>query len=160
METLAKSVKQVAAYARNRGIALTLEIFDRAIDRKCLIGPSPLVADFCAMIREDYPGFGLLYDQSHMPLLCETPDRALGVLKNYLVHIHLGNAVLEIELAGYGEKHPRFGWPGGANDTPQVTEFIRALFKVGYLNENNRFRPWVGFEVKPQSSEEPSSFHY
>ena len=41
LEALAKSVKQVAAYARDKGITLDLEIFDRAIDRKCLIGPSP-----------------------------------------------------------------------------------------------------------------------
>ena len=33
------------------------------------------------MIREEYSDFGLLYDQSHMPLLYETPDAALGVLK-------------------------------------------------------------------------------
>ena len=157
IEALVESVKQVAAYARKKGIALTLESFDRAIDRKRLIGPSPLAADFCARIRQDFPDFGLLYDQSHMPLLFETPDIALATLKAYLVHVHLGNAVLEPQAPGYGDSHPRFGWPGGANDTPQVTAFIRALFKVGYLKEDNGTKPWVGFEVKPQSSEEPSS---
>ena len=157
MDALAKSVKQAAAYAGNKGIALTLETFDRAIDRKRLIGPSPLAADFCARIREDFPDFGLLYDQGHMPLLFETPDTALATLKDYLVHVHLGNAVLQPQVPGYGDSHPRFGWPGGANDTPQVTAFIRALFKVGYLKEDNGIKPWVGFEVKPQSSEEPSS---
>jgi sugar phosphate isomerase/epimerase len=157
LEALAKSAKEVAAYARNKGVALTLEVFDRAIDRKCLIGPSPLAADFCKVIREDYPDFGLLYDQSHMPLLYETPDTALGVLKDYLVHIHLGNAVLRPEIPSYGDTHPRFGWPGGANDTPQVTEFIRALFQAGYLKENSPTRPWIGFEIKPQSTAEPSS---
>ena len=157
LEALAKSVKQVAAYARNKGIALTLEIFDREIDRRCLIGPSPLAADFCKMIREEYSDFGLLYDQGHMPLLYETPDAALGVLKDYLVHIHLGNSVLEPSIPGYGDSHPRFGWPGGANDTPQVTEFIRALFRAGYLKENSPIRPLIGFEIKPQSAEEPSS---
>jgi hypothetical protein len=38
-----------------------------------------------------------------------------------------------------------------------VTAFIHALFKVGYLKENSGTKPWVGFEIKPQSSEEPSS---
>jgi len=157
LEAFAKSVKQAAAYARDRGIALVLETFDRAIDRKRLIGPCALAADFCAMIREDYPDFGLLYDQSHMPLLFETPEYALDTLKNHLVHVHLGNAVLGPQTPGYGDSHPRFGWPGGANDTPQVIDFIRALFKVGYLSENRSTRPWVGFEVKPQSADEPSS---
>lgn len=157
LEALAKSVKQVAAYARDKGIALTLEVFDRAIDRKCLIGPSSLAADFCKMIRKEYSDFGLLYDQGHMPLLHETPDSALSLLKDFLVHIHLGNAVLGPSTPGYGDSHPRFGWPGGANDTPQVTEFIRALFQAGYLKENSPSRPWIGFEVKPQSPAEPSS---
>lgn len=157
LEALVKSVKRVAAYARDKGIALTLETFDRTVDKKCLIGPSPFAADFCKMIRADYPDFGLLYDLSHMPLLYETPDTSLSVLKDYLVHIHVGNAVLGVGIPGYGDQHPRFGWPGGVNDTPQVTEFIRGLFKAGYLKEDSPTRPWIGFEVKPQSAEEPSS---
>lgn len=157
VEAFAKSVKQVAAYARDKGVALVLETFDRAIDRKRLMGPCALAADFSAMIREEYPDFGLLYDQSHMPLLFETPEIALDTLKDHLVHVHLGNAVLGPQTAGYGDSHPRFGWPGGATDTPEVIQFIRALFQVGYLRENNPVRPWVGFEVKPQSVDEPSS---
>ena len=156
LEALVKSVKRVAAYARDKGTALTLETFDRTVDKKCLIGPSPYAGDFCKTIREDYPDFGLLYDLSHMPLLYETPE-ALSVLKDYLVHIHVGNAVLGAGMPGYGDQHPRFGWPGGVNDIPQVTEFIRGLFKAGYLKENSPTRPWIGFEVKPQSAEEPSS---
>lgn len=157
LEALANSVKQAAGYARDKGIALTLETFDRTVDKKCLIGPSPVAAEFCRMIREDHPDFGLMYDLSHMPLLYETPDAALTVLRDHLVHIHVGNSVLRPETPGYGDQHPRFGWPGGANDTPQVTEFIRGLFEAGYLKENSPTRPWIGFEVKPQSAEEPSS---
>ncbi|MGD0498132.1 MAG: TIM barrel protein [Bryobacteraceae bacterium] len=157
LEALATSVKQVAAYARDKGIALTMETFDRTVDKKCLIGPSPLAANFCKAIREDFPDFGLLYDLSHMPLLYETPDAAFNELKDCLVHIHVGNSVLGRETPGYGDQHPRFGWPGGVNDTPQVTEFIRSLFKAGYLKEHSAARPWIGFEVKPQSKEESSA---
>lgn len=53
--------------------------------------------------------------------------------------------------------HPRFGWPGGVNDTLQVSEFVRTLFKVGYLSESKMDKPWIGFEVKPQSAEESSA---
>jgi sugar phosphate isomerase/epimerase len=153
LDALTSSVKQAAGYARDNGIALTLETFDRTIDKKCLIGPSPVAAKFCRMSRKEYPDFGLLYDLSHMPLLSETPE-AVTVLKDHLVHIHVGNAVLSPETPGYGDQHPRFGWPGGVNDTPQVTEFIRGLFEAGYLKENSPTRPWIGFEVKPQSAEE------
>jgi sugar phosphate isomerase/epimerase len=157
LDALAKSVKKVAAYAREKGIALTLETFDRSIDKKCLIGPSDLAAEFCQRIRQDFPDFGLMYDLSHMPLLGETAEYALGTLKDYLVHIHIGNGVVNPQTPGYGDMHPRFGWPGGCNDTPQVTEFVRTLLNIGYLSERKTERPWIGFEVKPQSTEEPSS---
>ena len=51
------------------------------------------------------------------------------------MHIHIGNAVVEPGLPGYGDLHPRFGWPGGANDVPELVDFIRGLFKIGYLSE-------------------------
>jgi hypothetical protein len=36
----------------------------------------------------------------------------------------------------------------------ELAVFIRALFKTGYLADGTRDRPWVGFEVKPQSEKE------
>jgi hypothetical protein len=62
--------------------------------------------------------------------------------------------VTDAATPGYGDQHPRFGWPGAANEVPEVVEFIRAMFKVGYLVEGKSPRPWVGFEVKPQSADE------
>ena len=65
---LVKSVKDICAYAHEKGISMTLETFDRSVDKKCLIGPSDYAAKFTDIIRQDYPDFGLLYDLSHMPL--------------------------------------------------------------------------------------------
>jgi len=156
LDALAKSVKQAAAYAQDKGIQLVLETFDYDIDKKCLIGPNDLAAEFCRRIRQDFPGFGLLCDLSHVPLQHETSAFALNQVKDCLVHIHVGNCVLDPKLPGYGEMHPRFGWPGGVNDVPEVAEFIRNLFAIGYLAEGKHEKPWVGFEVKPQSPAEPS----
>ena len=150
LQALAKSIKQAAAYGQTKGVALTLETFDRSIDKKALIGPSELAAEFAAGIRAEFPDFGLLYDLSHMPLLYETALPALSTLKEYLVHIHVGNCVVDPALTGYGDLHPRFGFPGGVNGVPQLTEFIRALFACGYLADGRATRPWIGFEVKPQ----------
>jgi hypothetical protein len=98
-----------------------------------------------------------MYDLSHQPLLYETSEYALTELADCLVHIHVGNGVVDPAKPGYGDLHPRFGWPGGCNDVPELTVFIRTLFKVGYLSEDKAVRPWIGFEVKPQSADEPSS---
>jgi sugar phosphate isomerase/epimerase len=154
VEALVRSTTELCAYAQDKGIALTLETFDRDIDKKALVGPSPLAAEFAAEVRRDYPDSGLMYDLSHMPLLFEEPEPALRLLKDHLVHVHVGNCVREPGVPGYGDLHPRFGWPGGCNDVPELTEFIRALFAVGYLKEGSPDRPWVGFEVKPQSAAE------
>jgi len=151
---LLQTVKQVSAYGREKGIALTLETFDRSIDKKSLIGPSPYAAEFAQAVREDFPEFGLLYDLSHMPLLFETANQAIGTLKDYLVHIHIGNGVVDPALQGYGDLHPRFGFPGGCNDVDELTGFIRALLQYSYLDEKKAEKPWVGFEVKPLLPEE------
>ena len=105
-------------------------------------------------MRKDYPDFGLMYDLSHQPLLFEESEKALRLLKSHLVHIHVGNGVRDEGKPGYGDLHPRFGWPGGCNDVDELATFIRALFKVGYLAEGKKEKPWVGFEVKPQTDRE------
>lgn len=153
LELLIKSIKEVCAYAQDKGLALTCETFDREIDKKCLIGPSDYAVEFAKIVREDYPDFGLLYDLSHQPLLFEQAEPALTLLKDVLVHAHVGNGVVDPDTPGYGDLHPRFGWPGGSNDVDELVEFIRALFKVGYLAGGKEERPWVGFEVKPQAGE-------
>jgi sugar phosphate isomerase/epimerase len=156
LEALVRSVNEVSAYARDKGLALTMETFDRSIDKKCLIGPSDYAADFAQIIRQEHPDFGLMYDLSHQPLLFEESEPALTLLKDVLVHAHVGNCVVDPDTPGYGDLHPRFGWPGGCNDVAELVEFIRALFKIGYLAEGKRERPWIGFEVKPQTTEETS----
>jgi hypothetical protein len=50
----------------------------------------------------------------------------------------------------------RFSTPGFAtalNNVPELVDFVRALFKIGYLAEG-KARPWVGFETKPQAAGE------
>jgi len=153
LDLLADSVTRLCRYGREKGVALTLETFDRDVDKKSLIGPSELAATFAARIRADYPDFGLLYDLSHLPLLHEDTMTALTTLKDYLVHIHVGNGVVTPGLPGYGDLHPRFGYPGGENDVPELVEFLKGLFAIGYLKVGAPRRPWVGFEVKPQPGE-------
>lgn len=150
VRALVKSTQELCAYGREKRMGITLETFDREVDKKALIGPSPLATEFAAAVRASYPEFGLMYDLSHQPLLGEKAAEALGLLKDHLVHIHVGNCVVTPGVPGYGDLHPPFGWPGSSNGVPELAEFIRALFKVGYLKEGKRERPWVGFEVKPQ----------
>jgi sugar phosphate isomerase/epimerase len=156
LEALVRSTKELCAHGREKGIGLTCETFDRAVDKKALIGPSEIAFEYAAAVREEYPDFGLMYDLSHQPLLFEESEPALTLLRPHLAHIHVGNCVREEGRPAYGDMHPRFGYPGSCNDLDELATFIRALFKVGYLGDGKEARPWVGFEVKPQSEEETS----
>lgn len=153
IDLLADSVTTLCRYGREKGVALTLETFDRDVDKKSLIGPSELAASFAARIRADFPEFGLMYDLSHLPLLHESTMTALTVLKDHLVHVHVGNAVVTPGRPGYGDLHPRFGFPGSENDVPELVAFLKGLFAIGFLKRGAGRRPWVGFEVKPMPGE-------
>jgi sugar phosphate isomerase/epimerase len=152
---LVESIRELYTYARPYGLEITLETFDRKVDKKALIGPSDEAAALAVKMKKEHPDFGLLYDQAHGVLLDETPLAAMTTMKDHLIHAHVGNCVKVPGRPSYGDLHPRFGFPGSENDVAQLAEFLRALFAVGYLREDPPIggRPWVGFEVKPQPGE-------
>jgi len=154
-QRLADSIRELCAAGYEHGVSIMLETFDRTVDKKALIGSASEAAALAVAVKADCPDFGLLYDMGHMPLLDETPLPALITLKDHLVHAHVGNCIKVPGLPAYGDLHPRFGFPGGENDTPQLVEFLRALFEVGYLSEHPPIgeRPWIGFEMRPQAGE-------
>ena len=52
----------------------------------------------------------------------------------------------------YGDQHPRFGFPGGANDTQQLLDFFKILKEEGFFDQEN---PYVlSLEVKPWNGED------
>ena len=148
LDALIHSVRQMCAHGSERGIGLTLETFDRHIDKQALVGPVRDAARVAQAVRADYPDFCLLYDLSHMPLRDETPAD-LSAIKDYIVHVHVGNCVRVEGRPLYGDHHPHFGFRGGVTGVNELAEFVRALFEIGYLAEGRDPKPWVGFEVKP-----------
>ena len=150
---LVSSIKEICDYAKSKGdLGITLEIFDQEIDKKCLIGPANEARKLAAEIRKEFDNFGLLVDLSHLPLLNETPTEAIIPVKDYLVHAHMGNCIMrDKEHPGYGDQHPRFGIIGGENDVKELTEFLKVLLDIGFLNYQNP--PIVSFEVKPLTGE-------
>jgi sugar phosphate isomerase/epimerase len=156
IRALVDSLKEICAYGEEKRLAIALETFDRDIEKKCLIGPAREAAALARTVRKDFRDFGILYDMAHGPLLEEDPRRALTLLKEYLVHIHVGNCVKGTSNPAYGDKHPRFGVDGGVHDVDDLARFLKILFDIGYLGKKkgaNGKLPIVGFEVKPLPSE-------
>jgi sugar phosphate isomerase/epimerase len=105
-------------------------------------------------VCESCGNFGLLVDLSHIPLLHETIEESVLPVMEYILHAHIGNAVVkDPSLPAYGDAHPRFGFPGSANDVDELAHFLRVLLDIGYLNAENP--PIVSFEVKPFGDEDP-----
>ena len=151
---LLKTTSVLCNHAKEKNMIIELEVFDFDIAKSSLIGPAPLAARFAADVRTTHSNFGLLIDLSHIPMTYETPEFVVRTLRPYITHIHIGNTVChDSSVLGFGDEHQRFGFPGGANDVPEVLEFLRVLKKEGFFDEKN---PCVlTIEVKPWQNEDP-----
>ncbi|OGS22654.1 MAG: xylose isomerase [Elusimicrobia bacterium RIFOXYA2_FULL_39_19] len=153
-KALVESLVELSNYAQTKNLNFVLETFDRDIDKKALIGPSDEAVKIAKEVRKTCKNFGLMVDLSHMPLLNETPKQSLTAVKDYLVHIHMGNCIMKDKaMTGYGDQHPRFGISTGENGVKELTEFLKCLFDIGYLGKKTDNLPIVSFEVKPLPGE-------
>ncbi len=157
MDALKKSVLEMCRYAKSKGdMPILLEVFDYDVDKKSLIGPAKRAAEFACEMSNHTDNFGLLADLSHIPLLHETIEESLLPIKDYLKHVHIGNAVIKPECEAYGDAHPRFGFPNSENSVYELRAFLKCLFDIGFLKECPiEDRPIVSFEVKPWKDEDP-----
>lgn len=153
-EALVKSTIELCEYSKAKGnMPVLLEVFDYDIDKKSLIGPTSLAKKFAEDIRCKCDNFGLMVDLSHIPMYHENCEEAILPIKDYIMHAHMGNTVIkDAACEGYGDTHPRFGFPNSENDVEELVIFLRTLLKVGFLNEKNP--PVVSFEVKPWGDED------
>lgn len=152
-QILIKSVVELCKYAKSKGdMPVNLEIFDYDIDKAALIGPAPLAARLAEEVNKQVDNFGLMVDLSHVPLLHETIRESLLPVAKYINHAHIGNAVNVPGAVGYGDQHPRFGFPNSANGVEEITDYLKALFEVGYFNEEGS--KVVSFEIKPVGDED------
>jgi sugar phosphate isomerase/epimerase len=155
---LVEDLRELCDYAdaksTKRRLFITLENFDRDIEKKRLIGPTMEAAALADAV--DRGNFGLTIDLSHLPLISETPAHALKAAGRHLIHAHIGNCVLNHpESPLQGDFHPRFGHPLGCNDLPEVIDFLEQLNAVRFW-DNAKARlgstPILSMEIR-QSDE-------
>ena len=113
---LVKTTNALCDYAAEKGLGVELEVFDYDVDKAALIGPAPLAARFAADVCSRHKNFGLIVDLSHIPITHENTRFVIRTLRPYITHFHYGNAVADPNCDGYGDKHPRFGYPNSANE--------------------------------------------
>ncbi len=160
-EALIASLKELCGYAQERAeermLSISLENFDRDIDKRQLIGPTTEAAEIAEKVWSECSNFGLTIDLSHLPQLNERIDETALAAVDHLIHAHIGNCVIaDRGHAAYGDKHPRFGVAGGAVGTEEVRRFLEALIYAGYFKRNTpTTMPVVSFEVRPAEGEQP-----
>ncbi len=151
-QQLLKTTVNVCRAAAAKNMNVELEVFDYDVDKAALIGPAPLAARFAADVRLTCPNFGLLVDLSHFPICHETSKDVIRTCRPYITHLHFGNAVADPSAEGYGDLHQRFGYPGSANDIPELLDYLEVLKAEGFFNAKN---PMVlSMEVSPTKEED------
>ena len=151
---LLKTTRAVCDYAAKKSMNVELEVFDYDMDKAALIGPAPYAARFAADMRTTHSNFGLLVDLSHFPTTYETSRFVIRTLRPYITHFHFGNAVVRKGCDGYGDMHPRFGYPNSANDTPELLDFLRVMKEEGFFNAENPYVLSMEVTLRPGEDEE------
>jgi len=136
---LVDSLVEIAEYAGS-DMMVSLEAFDREIDKRRLVGPTQEAVSIVSEVRQRVNNVGLTVDLSHLPLLNESAATSLETARGVLVHSHIGNCMPN------ADSHPPLAVPGGCNGVQELREFLMALKSIGYFN---RACPIVSFEVKP-----------
>ena len=151
---LLKTTRKLCDYAATKGMSIELEVFDFDMDKAALIGPAPLAARFAADMCTTHHNFGLLVDLSHFPTTYETSRFVIRTLRPYITHFHFGNAVVKPGCDGYGDLHPRFGYPNSANDTPELLDFLRVLKEEGFFNAEEPYVLSMEVTIRPGEDEQ------
>lgn len=162
MSALVDSCVELCDYSKSKAgdgepVWLSLEQFDDTVDKCSLIGPTPRAVELCERVKEQVDNFGITQDLSHMPLLGESAQEFLAPTVDHLIHVHVGNALVDEEEAheAHGDKHPGFGYPGSENDVDDLTRFLETLIYVGYFDKDlPTDKPIVTFEVSPVGDED------
>ena len=150
---LLKTTRALCSYAAEKNMMVEMEVFDFDMDKAALIGPAPLAARFAADMRTTHNNFGLVVDLSHFPTTYETSRFVIRTLRPYISHFHFGNAVVKPGCDGYGDKHPRFGYPNGANDVAEMLDFLRVLKEEGFFDAENPYVLSAEVTLRPGEDE-------
>lgn len=153
-QQLLKTTRNVCDYAAAKNMNVELEVFDYDMDKGALIGPAPYAAQFAADMRMTHSNFGLLVDLSHFPTTYETSRFVVRTLRPYITHFHFGNAVVKQGCDGYGDMHPRFGYPNSANDTDELLDFLRVLKEEGFFDSENPYVLSMEVTLRPGEDED------
>jgi sugar phosphate isomerase/epimerase len=158
-ERLVDSLKQLCQYAGERAedylLAISLENFDRSIDKRRLIGPTKEAAQVIDAVRAEHSNCGLTLDLSHQPQIEETISDMIVEGADNLIHAHFGNCVInDPENPCYGDQHPPFGVPGSEIGLEELRLYLETLIYCGFFARSvPTSMPVLSMEIRPRPGE-------
>lgn len=151
---LVNSLIQLTSYAKEKGVRLLIEPFDRDLDKKMLVGSLPITLQLIKQVYTHDSSFGILLDCGRFPFFNESRQEIVRTLGKYIMQVHIGNCVLEdSENPAYGDKHPRFGIINGMVNETDIALFLKDLYDVGFLKKGGD--KVISLEARPVEGEEP-----
>jgi sugar phosphate isomerase/epimerase len=113
-EAIVRIGEEVGQY---EGMLLQIEPLDRFAHKCQLIGPTNETVEWMTALRPDCPKLYLAWDSAHVALNQEDLAESLRLAAPLISQLHLANAILDPQTAGFGDYHMKFGEPGFLTQT-------------------------------------------
>jgi sugar phosphate isomerase/epimerase len=160
VESLTRLCEYAASRATDYVLPLSMENFDRELDKKLLLGPTAETIEVVAAVRRRCPNMGITPDLAHLMILGEDPAQSVREMDGMVFHAHLANYIIaDRNDPRWGDSHPPF-WVEGSEVYPEhVAAYFGALDDIGYFDAGSGDfgRRLVTFEIRPGENESSST---
>ncbi len=155
-----ESLTRLCEYAQEKAtdyvLPLSMENFDRDVDKKFYLGPTSETIDVVREVRERVPNMGITPDVAHLLIMGEDPYESVVAAGDLIFHAHLANYIIkDREDPRWGDNHPPFWVDGSEVWAKQLARYLAGLREIGYFDSGvDEFRKRiVTFEIRPGKNE-------
>ena len=156
IESLARLCEYAEEKATDYVIPLSMENFDRDVDKKFYLGPTSETIEVVREVRKRVPNMGITPDVAHLLIMGEDPYESVTAAGDLIFHAHLANFIIkDREDPRWGDNHPPF-WVDGSEVYPSdLAGYLKGLREIGYFDSSpDEFRKRiVTFEIRPGDGE-------
>ncbi|MEY8338077.1 TIM barrel protein [Lachnospiraceae bacterium 62-35] len=135
LERYGEFFMKCAMYASTYHMLTVIEPIERGSFKNLILGPTKECAAFIKSMQDQgADNARLMLDTAHLPLMGEELKEAVQAsIEAGLIHIHMGNAVLDKTSGFYGHTHPPVGVQKGCFDCEELTMQFKILIQTGYI---------------------------
>jgi len=159
-EAAISSLTELCEYAQSKAtdyvLPLSMENFDRDVDKKFFLGPTIDTIEVISAVRERCSNMGITLDIAHLLIMQEDPAESVQAAGDMIFHCHLANFIIEDrDDPRWGDQHPPFMVKGSEVHAHHLARYLGALKEVGYFDAKpEEFRKrLVTFEIRPGAGE-------